>query len=131
MKQNIKSAQPYVLSLLRIVFGLVIFSFGLAKIFHFHAGQFTPPAYSLVWVAGLFELIGGFLFMIGYQTRAVSFVMSGLMASAYFIAHLPQSFFPTENGGYAAIVFSFLFLYFVTSGPGPVSVDAKLGNNAD
>ncbi len=126
MKQQLSSAQPYVLSLLRIVFGLVIFSFGTAKIFHFHAGVFMPPAGSLPWVAGLIELILGFLFLIGFQTRVVAFVLSGEMAAAYFIAHFPKSFFPTENGGYAAVVFCFLFLYFVTSGPGPVSVDAKL-----
>ncbi|MBO9097758.1 MULTISPECIES: DoxX family protein [unclassified Rhizobium] len=126
MKQQLSSAQPYVLSLLRIVFGLVIFSFGTAKIFHFHAGVFMPPEGSLPWVAGLIELILGFLFLIGFQTRVVAFVLSGEMAAAYFIAHFPKSFFPTENGGYAAVVFCFLFLYFVTSGPGPVSVDAKL-----
>jgi len=126
MKQQLSSAQPYILSLLRIVFGLVVFSFGTAKIFHFHAGVFMPPTGSLPWIAGLIELILGFLFLIGFQTRLVAFVLSGEMAAAYFIAHFPVSFFPTENGGFAAVVFSFLFLYFVTAGAGPVSADAKL-----
>lgn len=126
MNQNLNNAQPIVLSILRIAVGLVIFSFGTAKILHFHAGSFTPETGSLPWIAGLFELVLGFLFLIGFQTRIVSFVLSGLMAAAYFIAHFPKSFFPTENGGHAAIILCFLFLYFVTSGGGPISVDAKL-----
>ena len=100
-------------------------NFGLAKIFHFHAGQFTPPMGSLSWTAGLIELIGGALFLVGFQTRLVAFILSGQMAVAYFISHMPRSFFPTENMGYAAAVFSFVFLYFVTSGPGPISVDGR------
>jgi putative oxidoreductase len=126
MKQQLTLAQPYALSLLRIALGLVIFSFGTAKILHFHAGNFTPEAGSLPWVAGLIELILGFLFLIGFQTRAAAFILSGEMAAAYFIAHFPKSFFPTENGGFAAAVFCFVFLYFVTAGAGPVSVDARL-----
>lgn len=127
MKQSLLNARPYALSALRLAFGLVIFSFGAAKILHFHSGPFTPPPYSLAWVAGLFELVFGFAFLVGFQTRAVAFVLSGLMASAYFIVHLPQSFFPTENGGFAPAVFSFVFLYFVTSGAGPISIDARMG----
>ena len=116
--------QPYILSLLRIALGLVMLNFGLAKILHFHAGNFTPPTGSLPWFAGMIELICGFLFLVGFQTRIVAFLLSGEMAVAYFIAHLPKSFFPTENGGYAAAVFCFVFLYFVTAGGGPASVDA-------
>lgn len=127
MKKSAISAQPYALSLLRIVFGLVIFSFGTAKILHVAPGPYTPPPYSLPWVAGLFELVLGFLFLVGFQTRVVAFVLSGLMACAYFISHFPRSFFPTENGGAAAVVFAFLFLYFVTSGAGPISIDARIG----
>lgn len=129
MIKNLQQAQPLVLSILRIAVGLVIFSFGTAKILHFHPGQFTPPYGSLPWIAGLLELILGFLFLIGFGTRVVSFVLSGEMAFAYFIAHFPKSFFPTENGGYAAIVLCFVFLYFVTSGPGPISVDRRLGRD--
>lgn len=126
MVNQLTKAQPILLSILRIVTGLVLFSFGLAKIFHFHAGSFTPPAGSLPWIAGLFELVGGFLFLIGCQTRLVAFVLSGLMAVAYFISHMPHSFYPTENGGYAAVVFCFVFLYFVAAGAGPISVDSQL-----
>jgi putative oxidoreductase len=127
LKQQLSAAQPYALSLLRIALGLVIFSFGTAKIFHFHAGVFMPPTGSLPWIAGLIELVLGFLFLVGFQTRLVAFVLSGEMAAAYFIAHFPTSFFPTENGGYAAVVFCFAFLYFVAAGPGPASLDAKMG----
>ncbi|RWX81807.1 DoxX family protein [Neorhizobium lilium] len=127
MIKNLQQAQPIVLSIMRIAVGLVIFSFGTAKIFHFHAGQFMPPPGSLPWIAGLLELVLGFLFLIGLGTRLSAFILSGEMAAAYFIAHFPKSFFPTENGGYAAIVLCFVFLYFVTSGAGPISVDKKLG----
>jgi putative oxidoreductase len=127
MITKLQQAQPLVLSILRIAVGLVIFSFGTAKIFHFHAGQFMPPPESLPWIAGLLELVLGFLFLVGAGTRIVSFILSGEMAFAYFISHFPKSFFPTENGGYAAIVLCFVFLYFVTSGAGPISVDRKLG----
>ncbi len=130
MNQSLNSAQPYALSALRIALGLVIFSFGMAKIFHFHPGPFTPPVGSLPWIAGIFELVLGFFFLVGFQTRLVAFVMSGLMASAYFIAHFPKSFFPTENGGASAVVYSFVFLYFVTSGAGPISLDALLGKKS-
>lgn len=125
MQQSLNNAQPILLSILRIAVGLVIFSFGTAKILHFHAGQYTPETGSLPWIAGLLELTLGFLFLIGFQTRIAAFILSGLMASAYFIAHFPKSFFPTENGGHAAIVLCFVFLYFVSAGAGPLSVDAK------
>ncbi len=127
MMQQLGSARPYALSILRIAIGLVIFSFGMAKIFHFHAGPFQPPVGSLPWVAGLIELVLGFLLLVGFQTRISAFILSGEMAVAYFIAHFPTSFYPAENGGYAAVVFCFVFLYFVTSGPGPISIDAKIG----
>ena len=126
MQNNLNNAQPALLSALRIALGLVIFSYGTAKIFHFHAGNFTPPTGSLPWIAGLLELTLGFLFLVGFQTRIAAFILSGLMASAYFIGHFPKSFFPTENGGGAAAVYCFVFLYFVAAGAGPFSVDAKL-----
>lgn len=126
MQNNLNSAQPALLSALRIVLGLIIFSFGMAKIFHFQAGNFTPPVGSLPWIAGLIELTLGFLFLIGFQTRIAAFVLSGLMAAAYFISHFPKSFFPVENGGGAAAVYCFVFLYFVAAGAGPFSLDAKM-----
>jgi putative oxidoreductase len=126
MDQQLTSYRPYALSAMRIALGLVIFSFGTAKILGFHPGQFTPPAGSLPWFAGLIELIIGFFFLIGFQTRIMAFILSGEMAVAYFMVHLPMSLFPTENAGYAAAVFAFVFFYFVFSGAGPASVDAKI-----
>ncbi len=127
----LKSAQPYALSLMRIALGLVIFSFGTAKIFGFHPGPFAPPVWSLDWVAGLIELLFGFLFLVGFQTRTAAFIFSGEMAFAYFIVHFPKSPFPTENDGYAAAVFCFVFLFFVTAGSGPISVDRLISGRND
>jgi putative oxidoreductase len=129
MVNKLQAYQPVFLSILRIAVGLVIFSFGMAKIFHFHAGTFMPPTGSLPWFAGLFELVCGFLFLVGFQTRIAAFLLSGLMAAACFIGHFPTSIFPPENGGMAAAVLCFVFLYFVTAGPGPISVDAKLNKH--
>ncbi len=84
-----------------------------------------PPVGSLPWIAGILELTLGFLVTIGLFTRVSAFVLSGLMAFAYFIAHAPQSFYPAQNGGTAAILFSFVFLYLAAAGAGPISVDAK------
>ncbi|MGE7370236.1 DoxX family protein [Neorhizobium sp. NPDC001467] len=126
MQNTFNSAQPTLLSALRIVLGLIIFSFGTAKIFHFYPGNFTPPTGSLPWIAGLIELTLGFLFLVGFQTRIAAFILSGLMAAAYFVAHFPKSIFPTENGGGAAAVYCFVFLYFVAAGAGPWSLDAML-----
>ncbi|WP_160009096.1 DoxX family protein [Rhizobium sp. 18055] len=124
MFASISALQPHLLSLLRIVSSLVLFSFGTQKILHFPAAERVPEAGSLPWIAGLFELILGFLVLIGFQTRIAAFILSGVMAFAYFISHAPRSFYPAQNGGVAAILFCFLFLYFVAAGAGPFSVDA-------
>lgn len=119
---NIQKLQPYALSLLRIVAGLVIFSYGVQKILGFPAVE-GPPVGSLAWIAGLFELICGFLVLIGFQTRISAFLLSGVMAFAYFLRHAPQDFFPAQNGGVAAILFCFIFLYLAVAGAGPISAD--------
>ena len=81
-------------------------------------------AFSLSWVAGILEIICGLAILVGIQTRPAAFLASGLMAFAYWIAHAPRDLFPTNNGGDAAILFCFIFLYLVFAGPGPWSVDA-------
>ena len=121
----LKPYQPYLLGLLRAVVGLVLFSYGTQKILGFPASDAVPPSWSLGWIAGLLELTLGFLVLIGLWTRLSAFVLSGLMAFAYFIAHAPQSFYPAQNGGVAAILFSFAFLYLAAAGAGPISVDAR------
>jgi len=124
MLPALHSLHPYLLSLLRIVSSLVLFSYGTQKVLHFPAAQNMPAAWSLSWIAGLLELVLGFLVLIGFQTRIASFVLSGLMAFAYFLAHAPQSFYPAQNGGVSAILFCFIFLFLVSAGGGPFSVDA-------
>ena len=82
-----------------------------------------PATFSLSWIAGVFELVLGFQLLIGFRTRMAAFILSGMMAFAYFLRHAPQSFFPAQNGGVAAILFCFIFLDLAAAGPGPFSVD--------
>lgn len=121
---------PRMLSVLRITAALTLFSYGTGKILGF-PGSRSPDAFTLSWIAGVIELLGGGLLVIGLFTRPVAFLCSGLMAAAYFIGHAPQSFFPSVNGGAAAILFCFVFLYLFFAGPGPWSVDARLGQHAN
>ncbi len=118
---------PRMLSVLRIVSALIFFAHGTQKLLGFPASDFSPAAFSLPWIAGVLELFGGALLIVGLFTRPVAFVMSGLMAFAYWIAHAPQSFYPPLNGGDAAILFCFVFLYMAFAGPGPWSLDAIRG----
>lgn len=115
---------PRMLSLLRIMAALIFFAHGTQKLLGFPASDFSPAAFSLPWIAGLLELVGGGLLALGLFTRPVAFILSGQMAVAYFIAHAPQSFFPALNGGDAAILYCFVFLYLVFAGPGAWSLDA-------
>ncbi len=117
--------QPYALSLLRVVSALVAFSYGLQKVLGFPVAD-GPPLYSLSWIAGVLELVLGFFLLVGFQSRWAAFVLSGLMAFAYFLRHAPQDFFPAQNGGVSAILFCFIFFYLFFAGPGPVSVDAAI-----
>jgi putative oxidoreductase len=118
---------PRVLSIVRIVAGLIFMAHGTQKLLGFPASEMNPPMFSMFWFAGAIELIGGALITIGLFTRPVAFIASGTMAFAYFIAHAPRDFFPALNGGDAAILYCFFFLYLVFAGPGEWSVDAKRG----
>lgn len=121
---------PRVLSILRIVSALIFIAHGTQKLFGFPASDFSPAAFSLPWIAGVLEVFGGAALLVGFYTRPVAFVLSGLMAVAYWMAHAPQSFFPVLNGGDAAILYCFVFLYLVFAGPGPWSLDAILGRES-
>jgi len=81
--------------------------------------------FSLLWVGGILEIVGGVLIILGLFTRPAAFILSGMMAVAYFMMHAPNSFFPALNGGDAAILFCFVFLYLVFAGPGSFSLDGK------
>ena len=115
---------PRVLSILRIVAALLFFEHGTQKLLGFPAHESPPAMWSLSWTAGLLELVGGAFLILGLFTRPVAFILSGQMAFAYWIAHAPRSFFPVLNGGDAAILFCFVFLYLAFAGGGPWSVDA-------
>lgn len=121
---------PRVLSLLRIVTALLFIEHGTQKLLGFPASDFSPAVLTLPWIAGLLEMVGGAAVLVGFWTRPVSFLLSGLMAVAYFTAHAPQSFFPALNGGDAAILFCFIFFYLVFAGPGPWSLDAAARRRA-
>jgi putative oxidoreductase len=119
---------PRVLSILRIVSGLLILQYGLAKWFGWPAVKMFEnlPWLSLFAIAGMFELVGGVLLVLGLFTRPVAFVLSGEMAAAYFIEHFPRSFFPILNHGELAVILCFTFLYLAFAGGGPWSLDAVM-----
>jgi putative oxidoreductase len=120
-----------VLSLLRVMTGLCILQFGTAKILKFPAVQMFEKVVPGSWpigVAGLLELVLGALLVIGLFTRPVAFVLSGLMAFAYFMGHASNSFYPVINQGTLAIMFCFACLYLSAAGAGPLSVDALVRN---
>jgi putative oxidoreductase len=116
---------PTAHALLRIVTGLIFLEHGLQKFFGFPPGQMANiPFDNMGAYAGVIELACGFLVTIGLFTRPAAFLASGTMAVAYWTAHFPQNPFPLNNGGDAAILYCFVFLYFVFAGAGPLSVDA-------
>ena len=117
--------QPQALAILRIVAGLTFLAHGVIKLFGFPEGAQPgqQEIMSLMGAAGILETVGGGLIILGLFTRPTAFILSGMMAVAYFMAHFPSSPYPVLNGGDAAILFSFIFLYLVTSSPGAWSLD--------
>jgi putative oxidoreductase len=111
------------LSVLRIMAALLFLAHGTQKLLGFPPHPNPPAMFSLSWTAGTIELVTGVLLALGLFTRPAAFIASGEMAFAYFIGHAPRSFFPVLNGGDAAILYCFIFLYFVFAGGGPWSVD--------
>lgn len=120
------SLAPHLHAALRIMAGLLFTEHGTSKLLGFpHDPKFDQLTIgSFMGFAGVLELVGGVLIVIGLFTRPVAFVLSGMMAVAYFMAHAPSGFFPALNQGDAAILFCFIFLYLAAAGPGPWSVDA-------
>jgi putative oxidoreductase len=122
--------EPRLLSITRIMIGLLFMEHGTAKVLDF-PHQETHKIFDLLTLnpgaQGLIELIGGFLFAVGLFTRPVAFILAGDVAVAYFMAHAPRGFFPLLNGGELAIVYCFTFLYFWLAGGGEWSLDRLLG----
>src|SRR5690606_33120149 len=128
MPKTLNEFQPYCLSLLRIVTALVLFSYGTQKILHFPAAENVPAVGSLSWLAVWLDLVCGFLALVGFKSRHAAFILSGLMACAYFIGHFPRGFYPAHNGGVASILCCFTFLYLFVAGGGPLSLDHTMKN---
>jgi putative oxidoreductase len=121
------------LSLLRLVVGLVFVTHGTAKLFGFPAGPDGAAIVQLMsqrGLAGVLETFGGMFIVAGLLTRPVAFVLCGEMAVAYFQVHFPRSFYPTVNGGVSALLYCFIFLYLAVAGGGAWSVDAILNKRA-
>ena len=117
---------PVAVGTLRIVTALLFLEHGTGKILGFPDSSMAfPPAWTLFWVAGWFEIIGSLLLLFGLFTRPAAFVLAGEMAIAYWLIHAPQSPFPIINRGETAILFCFIFLLFVATGPGKWSIDNR------
>ena len=115
--------EPRVLSILRIIAGLLFMEHGLGKLFGFPSAAMSPAMFQLLWFAGVIESVGGLLVALGLFTRPAAFIMSGEMAIAYFYSHQPRNLYPLNNGGDAAILYCFIFLYLFVAGGGCWSLD--------
>jgi putative oxidoreductase len=119
---------PQLLSVLRIASGLLLLQHGTTKYLHFPESQMSGASpITMGGLAGVLELVGGALLVIGLFTRPVAFILSGMTAVAYFYAHAPQGFFPILNGGELAALYCFVFLFLAAAGGGAWSVDRARG----
>ena len=124
-----RDAAPHLLSLLRIMAALLLLQHGTQKLLGFPPlppGRSGPEFLTLIWFAGVIELIGGVLLAIGLFSRATAFILSGELAFAYWIGHAPRGFYPLLNAGELAALYCFVFLYLAAAGPGPWSLDRLL-----
>jgi putative oxidoreductase len=116
------NVEGFAYAALRMVAGFLFLFHGLQKLFGMYGGRVMPMG-SLPWFAGVIELTGGILILIGLFTSIVAFICSGEMAAAYFMSHFPSAFWPIENRGELAALYCFVFLYFAARGSGPLSMD--------
>ncbi|ESX69503.1 MULTISPECIES: DoxX family protein [unclassified Mesorhizobium] len=117
--------QLQALAALRFVTALQFIEHGTQKLFNFPVGDHAGALSGLSLTAAILEFAGGILLVLGLFTRPVAFLLSGEMAIAYFMAHMPRDFFPVNNGGDAAISFCFIFLYLVFAGAGALALDNR------
>ena len=122
---NAALSMPTLLSVLRIMTGLLFLEHGTGKLLGFPAGLpfLDKMPTGLLYFTGTMELVGGVLITIGLFTRPVAFILSGFMAAAYFMAHFPTSFFPAINFGEPAVLYCFVFLFLAAAGPGRWAID--------
>jgi putative oxidoreductase len=122
--------RPQLLSLFRFITGLLLFQYGVAKIFKFPVLPYFANIPPLIVTAGALELVLGALLMLGLFSRLSAFILAGEMAFAYFMGHMFKTgtpvWHPLNNGGTAAILFCFACLYLAAAGPGPLSLDASM-----
>lgn len=118
---------PQMLGILRIVTALIFIAHGTQKLFGFPAPPASglPAAFTLFWFGAILEAVGGLLILIGLWTRPVAFILAGEMAVAYWMFHAPRSAYPLLNGGDAAVLYCFVFLYLIAAGAGAWSVDSR------
>ena len=119
------------LSVLRIMMGLLILQHGTTKILNFPVSPMnnTSPM-TMSGFAGVLELVGGILLILGLFTRPVAFILSGMMAVAYFLVHAPRGFYPLLNGGELAVLYCFVLLYLAAAGGGSLSLDRSVRSDA-
>lgn len=127
MEALAQSWAPRLLSILRIMSGLLLLQHGTGKLLKFPAGVVEPTftLNSMPGYAGIIELVCGILLVIGLFTRPAAFLASGMTAVAYFYAHAPHGFYPILNQGELAVLYCFVFLYIAAAGAGPWSIDAQ------
>jgi putative oxidoreductase len=118
--------RPQILSILRIMAGLLVMQHGTTKLLHSPETQLSGVSvFGMVGIAGIIELVCGALVVVGFKTRIAAFLLSGMTAVAYFMVHAPNGFFPLLNGGELVALYSFVFLYIAAAGPGPISIDRR------
>ncbi len=130
MNEFLSSWSPRVLSVLRFIAGFLMIWHGSQKLFGYPIALPAGAEGPLIVIAGIIEFFGGVLILVGLFTRPAAFLISGLMAAAYFMAHAPSGFLPLVNQGELAAIYSFLYLYFAFAGGGAWSLDALLANSS-
>ncbi|NEI73096.1 DoxX family membrane protein [Rhizobium lusitanum] len=123
LSERLSPYQPSALAMLRLITAILFIEHGSQKLFGFPPAPYAIT--TLFFVAGVLELVGGILVLLGLFTRPVAFLLSGEMAIAYFTVHMPINFFPANNQGDGAILFCFIFLFMVFSGPGDWALDNR------
>jgi putative oxidoreductase len=133
MERFLGAYSSYIYAVMRIVVGLLYVCHGAQKLFGVLGGVdrrgASAPLFSLFGLAGIIELVGGLLIVVGLMTGYAAFVASGELATAYFIAHVPRGFWPIQNTGELAVLYCFVFLYIASRGAGAWSVDRARGKS--